>query len=113
MSLFTDPAALSTLGSGFLTLLVSEVADSGQKAGHALLVAELERLGVSFGASRVDQAVHTRLNEQGGAVGKGEEGVARGDYRTLLACSEPFTGLLDRDPARGDSVHLAGAGAQE
>ena len=58
---------------------VPEMPDSGQEAGDASLLAELEGLLVPLGAPRVDQAADTGVYEEFWTVGKGEKGIAGGN----------------------------------
>ena len=72
------------------TRLVLEVADTREQAGHPSLLTEIERFLVSFGSSRVHDAVHTSVDEDLRAIREGEECITGCDD-----CSRGV-GLLDR-----------------
>ncbi len=56
-----------------------EVPEAAQEAGDVVLVAEVQGVLVAFGAAGVDDGGDAGFDQEFGAVGEGEEGVAGGE----------------------------------
>lgn len=90
--------------------LVLEVAHAGGQQGNAILVADIDGILVTQGATGVDNGSNAGLagNLNRVVPGEGEEGI-RGQDRAL----DLVTSLLQGDADRVDTVGLARAHAQQ